>query len=253
MTQRAHRMLARSTKAASLAVLGISLSSGCSFDGVRRFVGQDTTKRPQICLLVAPAGLPLSDLHAAVADVISRVAAEHGTVTGFIGNGPSAAAFPRIRFDEDANRGRFASSARNQGARDRDAKRWGNAALRELSDQIEATEQWDGLDLLGGLDQCARELAGARRSPTVVVVSNGLHRTVDMDLGREKPDLDAFASAAADALPEPVLLDLPTLTRLDPELTGGPPDRLIARNVTAAWSRACDGLGDRCTTATTGG
>ena len=253
MTQRTLRMLARSTKAASLAVLGISLSSGCSFDGVRRFVGQDTSKRPQVCLLVAPAGMPPSELHAAVADVISRVAAQHGRVTGFIGNGPSAAAFPRISFDEDAHRGGFASTARNQGARDRDAHRWGNAALRELSAQIEATEQWDGLDLLGGLDQCARALAGARRSPTVVVVSNGLHRTVDLDLGDDRPDIEAFASSAADALPEPLLLRLPTLSRLDPGPIGWPPDRLIARNVAAAWTRTCEELGDRCTTDTTGG
>ena len=253
MTGKARRMLARSTKAASLAALSIGMMSGCSFDGVRRFFGHDTTKRPEVCLLVAPGGLPPAELDSAVAEVVSRVAAQHGTVSGFIANGPSAAAFPRITFDEAANGGLFASASGNQGARDRDAQRWGKAALRELRAEVEEAKLRNGLDLLGGLDQCSRDLDGARRSPTVVVVSTGLHRTVDLDLGAEEPDVEAFASAAADAVRAPTVLDLPMFARFDPAMTDGPPARWIADHVSAAWTRACDLLGDRCAAATRGG
>ncbi|MGE0309411.1 MAG: hypothetical protein AB7Q27_27040 [Acidimicrobiia bacterium] len=223
-------------------------------DGARGFLGQDTTARPEVCAVVAPAGLPDVDLDAAVAELVTRVVGAHGTLSGYVASGPSAAAFARLSFDEEANGGRFASRAGNQGTRDEEARRWGEAALRQLHAQLAAAEWQEGLDLLGGIAQCAHDLDTGSRTPTVAVVSTGVHRTVDVDLGHAVPgDVEALASDIADALPAPLRLELYGIGRIDPATTSGPVARSVTAAVTTVWAGVCDALHHRCTTKATGG
>jgi hypothetical protein len=215
--------------ALSLALLLIAAS--CSF------VGRDTTRRPDVCVIVAPVGLRSNDVSDLLAAVLDDAAAQHATITVLIGDGRSAAAFERVAFTDHANGGVFASKAANQVARDEDARRWAKAAQGEIMSKLPQGALSSGLDLIGGLRQCAGLLRDHRRHPTVVVVSTGLHRTKDLDLADGQVGAPERATAAiVAAVPEPIALELYGLNRVDPAATKG-----------SAWSAACDALQSRCT------
>lgn len=233
-----------------LAVLFASLTGavGCSF------VGRDAAKRPRLCVIVAPVGLRPTELRASVTAVVQRAAAEHATITVIVAAGPSAAAFDRVTFSKEANGGVFASKAANPAARNHDARRWAKAALREIMADLPPAALSDGLDLIGGLEQCADGLATERRHPTVVVVSTGLHRTSDLDLADGETETPAkVISAVVRAVREPLSLQLREIGSFDPSATKGPIARAVAEGVRSAWTAACDALHPRCTIDTLGG
>lgn len=232
-------------------VSGAVLSAGCSCAPAREFLGEDTSRRPEVCMVVAPAGLPPGERDDALASVVEQVAAEHGRLTGYVAVSRSAAAFARIELSARANRGQFASPAGNPATRDGEAERWRRVAVQDLGQQLAgaaaAIERDGGLDLLGAIDLCRRSLGDGARRPTIVLVTTGVHNTHDLDLATaDAATLAAFSAAVVHAVPMPFHLELRGIGRLDPAATGGPADRALTARLTTAWGGACRELEDRC-------
>ena len=251
--QRGHRVRHQWLDFCLRAVTASVVLSSCSV--VRRaeaFTGTDTKVRPQICLVVAPHLLPPNELQQVLKSVLDQVAAAHGSVTGYVAAGPSAAAFPSLSFTAEANGGVLASKAGNDGARNHDAAGWAAKVLAELKTNVSLTlgavQRPDGLDLFGGIAQCALKLSNATRQPTIIVVSHGIHRTSDLDLVERANEAPALIAAKiAELVPSPLHLRLYELGRIDPDAIGGPPARSVIEPVTAGWVAACEQLADHCT------
>jgi hypothetical protein len=189
--------------------------------------------------------VPPAELERAVVEEINGIAAAQGQIVGFVAVGPSAAAFSRIVFDAKAHGGVFTSDARNGRTRASQARRWGVEAGLQVSAQLAVAETATGLDLLGGIGQCRGELAGTGNA-VIVVVSDGLHRTVDFDLV-DHPERAAELAAKIDELvPPPTRLKLVGVGRVDPAASDGPIARAVIEPVRDAWTKACAQLGDRC-------
>jgi hypothetical protein len=211
----------------------------------------DRSPRPDVCLLVAPAGLRPTELDGTITHIVDEVARAHGHLSGFVAFGPSAGAFARLHFDASANGGRFDSDAASSGQRSADAATWRTNATDEVHAQLHATgDGQDGLDLLGGIAQCTQDLSRAARSPIVVVVSHGIHRTADLDLAEQPERAGEIPARIPGLVPAPIRLDIYELGRVEPAAIGGPVARHVIEPVVAAWQRACRALAQRCLSVT---
>lgn len=251
--QGGHRVRHRWLRYGLRAMSAAAVLSSCS--AVRRaeaFTGTDTKVRPQICLVVAPHLLPPDELQQVLKSVLDHVAAAHGSVVGYVAAGPSAAAFPSLSFSAEANGGILASKAGNDGARNHDATGWAAKVLAELKTKVSLTmgtgQRPDGLDLFGGIAQCALKLSNATRQPTIIVISHGIHRTSDLDLVERTNEVGSLIAAKiSELVPSPLSLRLYELGRIDADAIGGPPARSVVEPVVAGWVAACEQLADRCT------
>jgi hypothetical protein len=242
---------------ALLIAVGCSIGAGCGLVGqAQEFFGSDTSTQPETCVVIAPDLLPTDELASTIKEIVDDVANNHGTIKGYVAVGASASSFLFLNFSIEANAGVLGSNAGSEGARDGDAKTWAAKLLAELQLQLQLQlqisvelpgEEDAGLDLFGGIDQCARQLANAIHSPTIVVVSHGIHRTSDFDLvvnADEAPFI--IPEHVVPLVPEPIHLVLYELGRIDPSANGGPARRAIVESVVAGWVEACRQLEDRC-------
>jgi hypothetical protein len=233
--------------AARIATLSLGLTLvGCAMVS-EHVLGSDTRSRPDVCLVVSPIALPFTTIESALDAALRRVAKDGGAVKVILANGRSAASFPEVILSSDANGGVFASDARNSGARAADAAPWADAAFTESLDAVASAEvSPDEVDLIGALQQCATRLGTNARSPEIVVITNGLHRTSDLDVA-DGATSEELADAVAVAVPAEFALHIDGLGEFDPEATRGPVKTDVSVAIRNAWFLACERLGDdRC-------
>jgi hypothetical protein len=164
----------------------------------------------------------------------------------FVADAASAAAFPLIRFDADANGGSFRSAAKNDANRGNDVAKWATAARGQIDAQLAAVVPGDGVDLVGGIELCARLLRDEDDGATIALVASGVHRTVDLDVATEPARADELRSLVERAVDGRLRLDLYSIGRVDRAATDGPVARDVIEPVVRAWTDACADLGTRC-------
>jgi hypothetical protein len=198
--------------------------------------------------VVAPDLIASTDLDAALEQVVRRVADERGTIVGYVAVGPSAASFPSLSLSVDANFGVFAVGGHDESERKKRSRGLEGRVSGEIAAQIGSQPMSaDGLDLLGGLRQCARKLAMEHGERRIALISHGVHRTVDLDLV-DHPEL-AVARLPGEvlaAIGDPIAFEMHAIGRVDDALIGGPPARKIIEPVVEAWTEVCVQLGRRC-------
>lgn len=225
---------------------GGSFIAGCS--ATKEFIGINTATRPQICMVVAPAGLPPDELSIQLASVVNDVARRHGSIDGYLAIGPSAASFPVLDIGAEAGVGGSVSPTGGKRQRHEAAKEWAMNMLATFHLRISiSTEPAAGLDLFGGIAQCVRRLQGATREPTVVVISHGINVTESDNMQLDPSQARTSISRRLDEiLPAPFQLRILGIGRVDFESAGGHPSRHVVESVAEGWDIACTELGPRC-------
>jgi hypothetical protein len=229
-----------------LPLLAVLAASACQ--PVDTALGRDHSAKPDVCAVVAPAGMHPQDLRAAIATVVDRTAHARGRLRLLIASGPSAAAFDWARFGAGANSGDFASEAANAFGRDQDARRWKGVALATIEQQLAETTYFPGLDLVGAAVQCVAGFEKSGRARVLAIVSTGLHQTSEVNVSHTPDAADDVVARVEATLGERVSLELYGIGRVDERaLDGQVPSRPVMERVLASWSAGCARLADRCT------
>jgi hypothetical protein len=216
----------------------IPIATGCST--IEEFVGKDTAPHTSMCLVIAPDHLPADDLGRALLDTVAAVVEDRGHLDGVVAVGPSAASFPRIVLKGG---GDLKAGAGTEKGRDGSIV---GSVMAEIDAQVSLTVATDdGLDLIGGIEACARLLTGDGPH-RIVVISHGVHRTADLDLATnpEQAARDLPARVMA-VLPADVELLMLGLGRIEPQ-KGDAPNRDMVEHTLEAWDSVCRQLATRC-------